>query len=105
MYDMNLNCSLEMPVSEPCRRKSLRGNRSAWNDPSSDGTIINISIDVKLGLSNNRWHCKLIQANAKNVVNTILIDFRAFDTLGEITVIGIAALGCFAMLRSPSGKD
>ncbi len=47
----------------------------------------------------------LIQANAKNVVNTILIDFRAFDTLGEITVIGIAALGCFAMLRSPSGKD
>ena len=47
----------------------------------------------------------LIQANAKNVVNTILIDFRGFDTIGEITVIGIAALSCFAMLRSPSRGD
>ena len=47
----------------------------------------------------------LIQANAKNIVNTILIDFRGFDTMGEITVIGIAALSCFAMLRSPSGGD
>lgn len=34
-----------------------------------------------------------------NVVNVILVDFRGFDTLGEITVLGIAALGIFAMLR------
>ena len=37
---------------------------------------------------------------AKNVVNTILIDFRGFDTLGEITVIGLAALAAFAMIRA-----
>jgi multisubunit Na+/H+ antiporter MnhB subunit len=47
----------------------------------------------------------LIQANAKNIVNTILIDFRGFDTMGEITVIGIAALSCFAMLRSSKEGD
>jgi multicomponent Na+:H+ antiporter subunit A len=47
----------------------------------------------------------LIQANAKNIVNTILIDFRGFDTMGEITVIGIAALSCLTMLRSPSEED
>ncbi|WP_165855588.1 monovalent cation/H+ antiporter subunit A [Marinobacter sp. JSM 1782161] len=34
-----------------------------------------------------------------NVVNVILVDFRGFDTLGEIAVLGIAALGIFAMLR------
>lgn len=29
----------------------------------------------------------------KNVVNVILVDFRGADTLGEITVLGVAALG------------
>lgn len=35
----------------------------------------------------------------RNVVNVILTDFRAFDTLGEITVIVLAALGVYALLR------
>ncbi len=39
-------------------------------------------------------------AKAKNVVNTILVDFRGFDTLGEITVVGMAALAVFAMIRA-----
>ncbi len=34
-----------------------------------------------------------------NVVNVMLVDFRAFDTLGEITVLGIVALTVFAVLR------
>jgi multicomponent K+:H+ antiporter subunit A len=34
-----------------------------------------------------------------NIVNVILVDFRAFDTLGEITVLGIVALTVFALLR------
>lgn len=33
-----------------------------------------------------------------NVVNVILVDFRGFDTLGEITVLAIAALGVFCLL-------
>lgn len=33
-----------------------------------------------------------------NVVNVILVDFRGFDTLGEITVLGIAALGVFKLI-------
>ncbi len=33
-----------------------------------------------------------------NVVNVILVDFRGFDTLGEITVLAIAAIGIFALL-------
>ncbi|WP_404317976.1 monovalent cation/H+ antiporter subunit A [Malaciobacter canalis] len=34
-----------------------------------------------------------------NVVNVILVDFRGFDTLGEITVLAIAGLGIFSMLQ------
>ncbi|GGO72363.1 monovalent cation/H+ antiporter subunit A [Bowmanella pacifica] len=33
-----------------------------------------------------------------NVVNVILVDFRGFDTLGEITVLSIAALGIFKLV-------
>jgi len=41
----------------------------------------------------------LPQAHGSNVVNVILVDFRGFDTFGEITVFGIAALVVHAMLR------
>jgi multicomponent K+:H+ antiporter subunit A len=34
-----------------------------------------------------------------NVVNVILVDFRGFDTLGEITVLAVVALTVFALLR------
>jgi multicomponent K+:H+ antiporter subunit A len=34
-----------------------------------------------------------------NVVNIMLVDFRAFDTLGEITVLGAVALTVYALLR------
>ena len=45
-------------------------------------------------------------ANAKtggggtNVVNVILVDFRGYDTFGEITVLGIAALLIFALTEA-----
>src|SRR5690606_10043620 len=39
-----------------------------------------------------------IEAHGRNVVNVILVDFRALDTLGEITVLSIAALGVYALL-------
>jgi multicomponent Na+:H+ antiporter subunit A len=34
-----------------------------------------------------------------NVVNVILVDFRALDTLGEITVLVVALLGAFALIK------
>ncbi len=39
------------------------------------------------------------QGGGRNVVNVILVDFRGFDTLGEITVLGIVALTVYALLR------
>jgi len=41
----------------------------------------------------------LPEAYGSNVVNVILVDFRGFDTFGEITVFGIAALIVHALLR------
>lgn len=35
----------------------------------------------------------------RNVVNVILVDFRALDTLGEITVLGVAAVGVYTLMR------
>ncbi|MGA0064948.1 MAG: hydrogen gas-evolving membrane-bound hydrogenase subunit E [Ilumatobacteraceae bacterium] len=39
------------------------------------------------------------QAGGRNVVNVILVDFRGFDTLGEITVLVVAALGVANLVR------
>jgi multicomponent K+:H+ antiporter subunit A len=39
-----------------------------------------------------------------NAVNVIIVDFRAFDTLGEITVLGIAAIAIFSLLPQPASS-
>ena len=39
-----------------------------------------------------------------NVVNVILVDFRGMDSLGEITVLAVAALGTVALASSISRK-
>jgi multicomponent K+:H+ antiporter subunit A len=40
----------------------------------------------------------LAKGGGTNVVNVILVDFRGYDTFGEITVLGIAAVGVLALL-------
>jgi len=44
------------------------------------------------------------KAYGENVVNVILVDFRALDTMGEVTVLTIAALGVFVLLKTRSKK-
>jgi multicomponent Na+:H+ antiporter subunit A len=39
------------------------------------------------------------RGHGRNVVNVILVDFRAFDTLGEITVLATVAIGVTALLH------
>ncbi len=38
-------------------------------------------------------------AYGRNIVNVILVDYRSLDTLGEIFVLALAAIGVFAMLK------
>ncbi|SMP77328.1 monovalent cation/H+ antiporter subunit A [Noviherbaspirillum suwonense] len=41
----------------------------------------------------------LPEGGGTNVVNVLLVDFRGFDTMGEITVLAIVALTVYALLR------
>ncbi|NQS71638.1 MAG: DUF4040 domain-containing protein [Desulfobulbaceae bacterium] len=42
-------------------------------------------------------------AHGRNVVNVILVDFRAFDTLGEITVVLLSLVAALAVLGKSRG--
>ena len=55
---------------------------------------------VKDYFIDNSW----LIAKGKNIVNVILVDFRALDTMGELTVLAIAALGVFSLLRLKKEK-
>jgi multicomponent Na+:H+ antiporter subunit A len=43
--------------------------------------------------------------DGKNVVNVILVDFRGVDTMGEITVLVVAAVGAVALARGSRRSD
>ena len=44
------------------------------------------------------------EAFGRNIVNVILVDFRALDTFGEIAVVAVAALAALALLRARPGR-
>ncbi len=46
-----------------------------------------------------------VLAKGKNVVNVILVDFRGTDTLVEITVLAIAAIGVYSLLKLKLSKN
>ncbi len=45
-----------------------------------------------------------LEALGHNVVNVIIVDYRGFDTIGEIAVVGFATLSVWALLRRRAGK-
>lgn len=47
----------------------------------------------------------LLLAKGRNIVNVILVDFRGLDTMGEITVLAIAAIGVYSLLNLRSKKE
>ena len=47
----------------------------------------------------------LSDAGGRNVVNVILVDFRGYDTLGEITVLLVAAIGAVTLARVGRRRD
>jgi len=44
-------------------------------------------------------------AHGRNIVNVILVDFRALDTLGEVAVVLMAALSALALIRLRAGRS
>ncbi len=44
-------------------------------------------------------------AHGRNIVNVIIVDFRGFDTLGEIAVVVLTGLCVLALIRVNTGAD
>jgi multicomponent Na+:H+ antiporter subunit A len=65
------------------------------------GGLVLLGAREQLGepVSNHLASISVPEAYGRNVVNVIIVDFRALDTLGEIAVLLIAALGVLALLR------
>ena len=58
------------------------------------------ALQISTPVSETMGNISYSEAKGKNVVNVILVDFRALDTLGEITVLLTAALGAGILLRN-----
>ncbi|NTV20842.1 MAG: putative monovalent cation/H+ antiporter subunit A [Chlorobium limicola] len=61
--------------------------------------LFTVSGELDSGLKRYFAGASLPEGKGRNIVNVILVDFRAIDTLGEITVLAVAAIGVFAMLK------
>lgn len=58
-----------------------------------------LAIPLSTELSDTYLQTAVPKAHGHNVVNVILVDFRGFDTFGEITVLTVSGLGVYALLR------
>lgn len=62
-------------------------------------TYLQLSRPRPEGVSSFYLEKSLPEGGGTNVVNVLLVDFRGFDTYGEITVLSIVALTVYALLR------
>ena len=46
----------------------------------------------------------LQETGAANLVASVILDYRAYDTLGEVTVLFTCIMGALVILRKPSKK-
>jgi multicomponent Na+:H+ antiporter subunit A len=71
----------------------------------ASGACVALVAYVVMGRAPSRWMAdffatrSLEEAHGRNIVNVILVDFRAFDTLGEITVLAVAAIAVTSLLK------
>lgn len=61
--------------------------------------LVAANTQITTPISHYYSQTSLPQAYGRNIVNVILVDFRALDTLGEITVLALAALGVYGLIR------
>ena len=71
----------------------------------ASGTVMSLLVLVALSvqegsrLSGFFAENSYLLAHGRNIVNVIIVDFRAMDTLGEITVLSIAGAGVYTLLK------
>ena len=99
---------LKLPHLLPEQVKTVR-----WGDLILAGAIGTMTTLVLLHVTATPLDLRLTdwfeatsypEAFGRNVVNVILVDFRALDTFGEVAVVLIAAMGAYALLRGTRYK-
>ncbi len=93
-----------LPEFEPISR---RAGKNIWDWAIS--LFLGGTAAAVMALSMNSHHLRTVAdyfmrtskpvAGFKNVVNAIIVDYRGYDTLGEITVLAIAGVAIYAMMR------
>lgn len=102
-----------LPARIAPRELSIQTSRRAWLRRSRD-MVIAVAAGLSMcvisyavlmrsaapgGISDFFLTRALTEGGGSNVVNVLLVDFRSFDTLGEIAVLAIVALTVYALLR------
>jgi len=91
-----------LPPATPCESSSLRGFRDFILAGASGGVVGLLTFAVLTrpyeSIAGFFLDNSVPGGGGANVVNVILVDFRGFDTLGEITVLALAGLAIAAML-------
>jgi multicomponent Na+:H+ antiporter subunit A len=93
-------------VSSPSRR--MRDLIVAGTTGVMMGVLVLVAVNVQLHdkISDFFTEQSVDVGRGRNIVNVILVDFRALDTLGEIVVLSVAAIGVLALLKlRPRGED
>jgi multicomponent K+:H+ antiporter subunit A len=88
----------EIPGKEPARRVAIDATLATAVGIGSAGVVYWILRRPFESISDYHLANSLTEAGGGNVVNVILVDFRGYDTMGEITVLAIAAVGVIALV-------
>ena len=101
-FDVRITAS----VPEPAPRRGAILVATGFASVITLLLLVTSAADIEPALSQYFAARSLPEAHGRNVVNVILVDFRALDTLGEITVVMLsllAALPLLRALRAPEG--
>ncbi len=104
-----LLCFYHLPNFDK-KKESKRTNAVNWVISISVGVLVTMvgiaSHSTKLFEPVSDYFLKnsYKMGGGDNVVNVILVDFRGLDTMLEILVLGLAALGIFTMIKLRPGK-
>jgi multicomponent Na+:H+ antiporter subunit A len=66
--------------------------------------LVAVEVEISKSISTFFVEKSLAEAYGRNIVNVILVDFRGMDTMGEITVLAIAGIGVYALLKFRKGQ-
>ncbi|MFP4438176.1 MAG: putative monovalent cation/H+ antiporter subunit A [Chloroflexaceae bacterium] len=83
------------------RRARLRDAAVALTAGTLIATLVLIATNVQFSPSISDFYIdkSYPEAHGHNIVNVILVDFRELDTMGEITVLSLAGVGVYALLK------